>query len=69
MRKRIEFNGLMTWLSRTMLVMAAGVLSVTMAAGMAGCETTEGVGRDVEAVGEGVQRGADEADPGSPEQW
>ncbi|MEX2673469.1 MAG: entericidin A/B family lipoprotein [Phycisphaeraceae bacterium] len=31
--------------------------------GMTACNTTEGVGRDVQAVGEGVEEGAQETNP------
>ncbi|MFA9477225.1 entericidin A/B family lipoprotein [Phycisphaerales bacterium AB-hyl4] len=69
MRHLIETNKLTIWLSRTLTVLAAGVLSFSMLVGVTGCETTEGVGRDIEAAGEGIQEGADRADPGPPDQW
>ncbi|MGE0079888.1 MAG: entericidin A/B family lipoprotein [Thiohalomonadaceae bacterium] len=37
--------------------------ALLMALGMAGCNTMQGAGEDVEAAGETIQRGAEEASP------
>ncbi|MEX0744463.1 MAG: entericidin A/B family lipoprotein [Phycisphaeraceae bacterium] len=49
-------------MARTLLVLAAGALSASMLS-VSGCHTVEGAGRDVEAVGEGVQGGAERTRP------
>lgn len=61
MRKVTETNVMTSWLAGTLTALAAGVLSFSMLAGVTGCETTEGAGRDVETAGEGIQEGANEA--------